>query len=75
MTLLIELEAFIHVFVPPPEHAIDQDGQLMSHGSDGFGCSEFAAEATELSAEVALAPEKGSRSRARREHVHPADEL
>ena len=61
MSLLVVLQAFIDVIMPPPEHAIHQDGKLVGHGCHRFGCAEFAAKATILGAEVALASEERGR--------------
>ena len=58
VSFFVVLHALIHVFVPPLEHAIDQEGELMSHGGNRFRCAESAAEAAILGAEVTLAPEE-----------------
>jgi hypothetical protein len=34
----------LSTYSSPPEHAIGQDGELMSHGRNRFGRTEFAAE-------------------------------
>src|SRR5205823_74407 len=44
--------------VAPLQHPIDQAGEFMSHGGDGFWCAEFAAETAVLGAEVGLAPQQ-----------------
>jgi len=59
MSFLVVPHPLIHVLVSPPEHAVDQDGELVRHRRDRFWRAQFAPEATVLGAEVALAAEKG----------------
>lgn len=59
MAFLVVLHPLVDVLVAPAEHAIDEDGKLMGHGGNRFRGAEFAAEATVLSAEVALAAKQG----------------
>ena len=43
---------FVHVMLTIFQHSIDESGQPMSHGRDGFRSAEFAAQAPVLRSEV-----------------------
>ena len=58
VSLLVVLQALVDVLVSPLEHAIDQAGELMSHGGDRFWGAEFATEAAVLGTEVTLTPQQ-----------------
>ena len=55
VTFLVVLNALVDVLVPPSQHAVDQDGELMSHGRNCFWRAELTPEAAELGAELAAA--------------------
>src|SRR5712692_1310053 len=56
MSFLVVLHAFVHVGVPPPEHAIHQNGEFVGHGGNRFRCPEFAGRAATLCAATSFAP-------------------
>ena len=57
--LLIVFRASVDVLLTIFQHSIDQSGQPVSHGGDGFRGAELAAQASVLRAEVGLASQEG----------------
>ena len=55
VSLLIVLGPFVDVSLSVLQHAIDQSGEAVGHGCDGFRGTELAAQASILGAEVGLA--------------------
>jgi len=55
VSLLVVFRPFVDVLLTVLQHAIDQPGQPMSHGGDGFGSAELAMQASVLRPEVGLA--------------------
>jgi hypothetical protein len=59
--LLLEVFVFVvlhasdHVRMTELEHAVDRVSQLLSHGGDGLGGSEAAAQTAEFGSQGALA--------------------
>jgi hypothetical protein len=52
---VVAFRAFIDVLLTVLQHSVDQSGQAMSHGGDGFGSTELGAQASVLRAQVCLA--------------------
>src|ERR1700738_137341 len=59
VAFLVVLHPFIDVRLAPPEHAVDEDGECVSHRRNRFRRAEFAAEATVLGTKITLAAEEG----------------
>ena len=56
----VVLHPFVDVLFSVPEHAVDESGQHVGHGGDGFGCAETCSQAAELGSQVSLAaPQSG----------------
>ena len=55
VSLFVVLSAFIDVLLTVLQHSIDQSGEPVSHGRDGFRGTELGAQASVLRAEVSLA--------------------
>ena len=51
----VVFRTLVDVVLTVLQHAIDESGQAMSHGSDGFGSTELAAKASVLRPEIGLA--------------------
>ncbi len=54
VSLLIVFRTFVDVVLTILQHSIDQSGEPMGHGGDGFRGAEFGAQASVLSPEVRL---------------------
>ena len=50
----IVFRTFVDVVLTILQHSIDESGQAMSHGGDGFGSAELVAQASVLRPEVGL---------------------
>ena len=57
--MLIVFRPSVDVLLTIFQHSIDQSGQPVSHGGDGFRGAELAAQASVLRAEVGLASQEG----------------
>jgi hypothetical protein len=51
----VVFRTFVYVMLTILQHSIDESGEAMSHGGDGFGSAELAAQASVLRAKVRLA--------------------
>ena len=60
VSVFIVLSAFVDVLLTVLQHSIDQSGEPVCHGGDGFRGTELAAQASVLRAEVSLASQQGS---------------
>ncbi len=55
VSLLVVFRPFVDVLLTILQHAIDQSGEAVRHGGDGFGSTELGAQASVLRAEIGLA--------------------
>lgn len=55
VSLLVVFRTFVDVMLTILQHSIDQSGDAMSHGGNGFRSAELAAQAAVLRAKVRLA--------------------
>src|SRR5712692_34873 len=61
--------AFVDVFLPVPQHPIDQSRQFGGHGGKGFRRSQPGAQTAELGAQIAVAFAERARRHADRKSV------
>jgi len=59
VSLLVVRSAFVDVLLTVLQHSIDESGEAVCHGRDGFRGTELGAQAAVLRAKVSLASQQG----------------
>src|SRR5258708_39656444 len=59
VSLLVVFRPFVDVLLTILQHAIDQSGEAVRHGGDGFGSTQLGAQTSVLRAEIDLASPEG----------------